>query len=997
MQRSLVSAARGARRLAACVAIASIQAAALLSSCSSSNRAGGVGGAEFRPPSERGTCTPGQTRSCGIEVGSHDGYVDCVAGTQTCLANRAWSGCVASGASYARAAPSPKGGSDGPAPSTKVVVGGASVCADDPCNPYCHSLDDAPDGGITSDAVVTTVAGATITIDEVAAGAIPSGFVDKGTLDAWCDPAVATPAQQDAACQFDQRCAKRPDGTFGCVPWREGESGGCRGIDLTAPPVCAPSASATSRNLGICNRGTQSLEQNVRCMGYPGNKPQYPNDDPGLGMLVLDTSTSTTPIDASHPLEPGECRTFSVPSSNFAAMGTESIMCNVPNALGATTAIESVGTSVVGDGWTDPTNAVSDLDLGASATFGFSRSAVTRNASAAAWIAGWTSPSRLTGAADGGYAQAEFLNVKSATRVATTLLGSTCTSAACTPWTSIDATGGAASTPLATQLQGTEGNRIRAALTPDDVVTATLGGFTFPEVPASAAVSAIEVTVKWSSETNRCSGVVRVRKSDGSLVGSFSRMQQAFGDVSNPAGDVTQTATIVTSALTPADLSGLRVELEAARTSAGGGVAFVLVDHLGLSIEYATPPQSATLEAEFPAISLPSGATPEAMMVTPIWNLDDATAQHELGIQPVLATGVALPEQTRTLPATYVPPTAVVSTLVWTDALTAASFGSGFKLRVRATRKAGAPNPSYRLGIDALSVSAFSSSGPSTATLELSNFGFKVPTTASKVELRTFVRYQATPATTNDRLGLEAYAGTTRLQAGEAAAPATSTEIQVGGPTAVAPSDLEDPRFRVKLTGARRLPQTGSTTHAVDYVKAIVTYTGDVSGQVLECNGSNNWTVSKSNPAIVCPAIATTVHPPWTVTRLFVGSCPSGTRPRWRRFGFETTTPTGTRVDFRFRAFARDAAGTCAARPAALVDPPAPLATARTSPTDTQTCDLSAAPTASCPVDLTTGLGADAGQDCLQMDARGVPTVLPAPAAPTLEGWRVTYDCVPSE
>jgi fibro-slime domain-containing protein len=139
-------------------------------------------------------------------------------------------------------------------------------------------------------------------------------------------------------------------------------------------------------------------------------------------------------------------------------------------------------------------------------------------------------------------------------------------------------------------------------------------------------------------------------------------------------------------------------------------------------------------------------------------------------------------------------------------------------------------------------------------------------------------------------------------------------------------------------------------------------------------------------------------YTPFVATRVFQTSCAPGTAPRWLAFGWDSTTPNGTRIDFRIRSFSPNAAGTCDALAvdssldAADVD-----ATAALTP-DTQACLLEAPPVSStCPLDLLPVLGEPGvWLRCLQMDAYGYPST-PAYSAPTLLEWTALYDCMPSE
>lgn len=202
----------------------------------------------------------------------------------------------------------------------------------------------------------------------------------------------------------------------------------------------------------------------------------------------------------------------------------------------------------------------------------------------------------------------------------------------------------------------------------------------------------------------------------------------------------------------------------------------------------------------------------------------------------------------------------------------------------------------------------------------------------------------------------------------------------------------------VRVTAIQPSGAPDSTAN-VDYVSAQVKYTTPphYTG-VDECNPNNNWTVSKKNPPLYCPAVTTWYD--FTTTRVFDGVCPAGTRTRWRLFAWDSTDPGSTKIEFRFRSFAptiaADGTKSCVALPAVVASPPAPLATAASAPTDTQVCSLTSPPNAFCPADLTTYLGGkpDSDLQCLQMDAHGYAD---ANGAPTLTDWTATYDCLPSE
>src|SRR5690349_20034719 len=79
-----------------------------------------------------GPCDAGAVRDCGIEIGTHDGVVDCAKGTQSCIGG-VWSACMPSGETKSVAAPSPKTGTS--SLGTQSIGGSSSSCTDNPCDP----------------------------------------------------------------------------------------------------------------------------------------------------------------------------------------------------------------------------------------------------------------------------------------------------------------------------------------------------------------------------------------------------------------------------------------------------------------------------------------------------------------------------------------------------------------------------------------------------------------------------------------------------------------------------------------------------------------------------------------------------------------------------------------------------------------------------------------------------------------------------------------------
>jgi hypothetical protein len=189
-------------------------------------------------------------------------------------------------------------------------------------------------------------------------------------------------------------------------------------------------------------------------------------------------------------------------------------------------------------------------------------------------------------------------------------------------------------------------------------------------------------------------------------------------------------------------------------------------------------------------------------------------------------------------------------------------------------------------------------------------------------------------------------------------------------------------------------PIASCFTANLDYVKVSVDYTVPQEiGAIEECNTLNNWSATKLNPKTSCVPQTITTLVPFTVTRMFDGECPQDTSPKWQFFVYSTSTPPDTRVEFRFRSFPKTN-GSCDALPAVTSDPPVPVATASLTQ-DPEVCTL-VSNNGSCPKNLFTALGGlpAGGNECLQMDAYGVPS---KSASPQLLDWSVTYSCLPSQ
>ncbi|MFZ5890757.1 MAG: lectin-like protein [Myxococcota bacterium] len=131
-----------------------------------------------------------------------------------------------------------------------------------------------------------------------------------------------------------------------------------------------------------------------------------------------------------------------------------------------------------------------------------------------------------------------------------------------------------------------------------------------------------------------------------------------------------------------------------------------------------------------------------------------------------------------------------------------------------------------------------------------------------------------------------------------------------------------------------------------------------------------------------CPGVYTAS----TSSQQYQGVCPSGTFPQWGYFTYNTSAPGDSSVVFSVRA-ASTMAGLATATPKTL-------ATAKSTPTDTQVCTKTGP--AGCPIDLYALLGTSAKMPFLQLDVAVNPTSSKDKTA-TVNNWEVTYSCPPSE
>jgi hypothetical protein len=218
-----------------------------------------------------GPCAPdGRTQACHKTIGQHQGFIDCFSGTQTCMGG-VWSDCGNGEISshYAPNLPlvpvtnntSGSGSIHALGVNPPPVDSGTSgsLCASDPCNPYCMSFNATPDSGTIQP--IPSVPDVPPNGQAVCSGGGPGGFTFVGTSCATCSKGAATLNQ---CCAQDTHC---DTGSSTCQ-WNIVWSGGsdytdstCGSFDLTVNAFCpAASNPPPVANFTVCNRGTQVLD-----------------------------------------------------------------------------------------------------------------------------------------------------------------------------------------------------------------------------------------------------------------------------------------------------------------------------------------------------------------------------------------------------------------------------------------------------------------------------------------------------------------------------------------------------------------------------------------------------------------------------------------------------------------------------------------------------------------------------------------------------------------
>lgn len=807
-------------------------------------------------------CVDWSTRECGVEVGAHDGVVDCARGVQVCE-NGKYGACVVDAARGTLSVPAPS--ATLPAQTglgLQAVGGSATDCDGNVCNPYCQGYKDDPDQpyeGPRVDIPTGIKTGGTLQSSNV-----PPSFKTKGSLDAQCSEPTGS-QEWNEACQFDQHCVNGQ-----CEAFEPGEFGSCTGVDITAPTTCVP-ATGDSRVLTVCNRGTVSAPAGIKCYRYSGGSPQFPNDDPGVGDLLMTTSKA---------LAPGECESQDVAESVFHQNGIQSVACN-PYAAGTVTATlgprypSSNTTTPDMFAWTSPANTYAADDVYATAapdnpngdttnpanptshasfgtdpgwtnsSFGYSTTPAGSYATAAPAAPALSSGS-LTGKYPGGFinpASSSDVSFNDADRMYLED-GNYASVAPANPATPVvlsklpSSNDGAAAWTNLGNLYTNNGAYATAKRTSAGSSDAYLSGFGL-NVPSGAIVDSLVLRVKWKTDVNSGKYSLTAQAVTGALNTTIGSPLAKSSQYTTESTDELTIPASTLSSFSASDLNALRVRLRFNRASGNVADSTASVDFVEVVVTYRKLTTNARIAYRWFGLGgIPSNATVQ-LNAEVKWKVSAATSNVTLGLQMYKnygAVGQATlgTELTRTTLAANTDYTDVSSTQTVSPAdLTDTSFA----IVLRVTRANGATNnPDLTAYIDYVRVTAVYSVGSSASTTHsmlLKGFGLDsvIPANATITGVTTTARYKLSTVNTNATFGVQAYAGngTTALgtEATHALGPTVDTAVSQVIGAGVTRSQLSDSTFGVRVRISRSGAAVGNPdfTAYLDDVSVVVTWT----------------------------------------------------------------------------------------------------------------------------------------------------------------------------
>ena len=546
----------------------------------------------------------------------------------------------------------------------------------------------------------------------------------------------------------------------------------------------------------------------------------------------------------------------------------------------------------------------------------------------------------------------------------------------------------------------------------------SVGNFGF-SVPTGATITGLSTQVKWKVSAANTNVTLGVQPYVGAAaLGTETTTTATSALTSDSVASQTLSAAQLASVAAASLADGtFTVRVRATRANSGDTTTnpnvTVSVDYVVVTVTYVSGASNTTATYSQLSFGVPAGATVLGVTTEVNWNVSVANANVLLGVQPMLG-GAALGTELTTGAGISPPVSAslastTIATNVAGSALSPSDFADpNFAVLLRATRASGTiPDPDTTAMVDFIRARVKYIMNP-TQTVDYSGFGFALPTARDLMRVSAEVKWKISALNQNVVLGFQAIkdAGLTPVGSETTTSAGTSppttdsvitSDVNIANVTA---ADVNAAGFgvRVRATRGNGYSPNPDISAFVDYVKLTATYGTPTGGNVVECNPYNNWSATKLVPdPQPCVDTSEVHYPPFTVSRVFQADCPAGKAAVWSYFGYESSTPADSKIEFRFRAF-EPTNGQCVELPAATSGTPAPLAIARSTPSDTQICLIDGG-VSGCPVDLFSGLdlgASSARPDCLQMDAVGTPASDDSASA-TLYRWTVTFDCVDNQ
>jgi hypothetical protein len=419
----------------------------------------------------------------------------------------------------------------------------------------------------------------------------------------------------------------------------------------------------------------------------------------------------------------------------------------------------------------------------------------------------------------------------------------------------------------------------------------------------------------------------------------------------------------------------------------GGGGNSTQLEYLKARVTYLTGTNNTIVLKNF-NLNIPTGAEITSVVTNTNWKTSAATGT--LGIQPYVG-GAALGTET-TAPGST---TAANATNTYTGAITAAQLANGsFEVHLRATGTTAA----FTASVDYVSVTV--TYQITSASVDLGNFGFSIPTGATVTAL-TVSLTEKVSANKTAAIQAEAFLGATSTGAvASDTGPKTNYTTVTGTGTSLgSPADYANGNFVVRLTATAPDTDTTSFSALVDSVTATVTYTTSTAGTakgVPECDDYNNWTAYKKGNSCVNMVVGGS-YSVNTLNYDYTPACLPGQRLKWGYLVYDGSTPSagGSTSSIKFEAQTQVLTPT-AGTPSAFVtvaDTAAPTNSPAVCPFTGVT---------GCPIDLSALLPTPTA-DKLTLKITLTPSCdtsaspCTGTATPTLSSWQVTYDCVDNE